>query len=75
MPRLPIVSGDEFARAMMRAGFEHLRTRGSHMIMRNPRGVVISVPRHSDMPRGLMSALLRDAGVSRDDFLRYLRSR
>ncbi len=75
MPRLPIVSGDEFARAMMRAGFEHLRTKGSHMILRHPSGVGISVPRHSDLPRGLMSALLRDAGVSRDEFVRYLRQR
>ena len=75
MPRLPIVSGDEFVRAMIRAGFEHRRTTGSHMILRHPRGVGISVPRHSDLPRGLMTALLRDAGVSRNDFLRYLRRR
>ena len=75
MPRLPIVSGDEFAKAMTRAGFEHVRTRGSHMILRHPSGLGITVPRHSDLPRGLMTGILRDAGVSREEFLRLLRRR
>ncbi|MCY4475784.1 MAG: type II toxin-antitoxin system HicA family toxin [Chloroflexi bacterium] len=75
MPSLPLVSGDEFSRALQRAGFEHRRTRGSHMILRHPRGIVVSVPRHRELPRGIMTALLRDAGISRDEFIQLLRRR
>lgn len=68
MARLPIVSGDEFVRALGRVGFIWDYTQGSHMILLNPDGVRVSVPRHRVLGRGLLRALIRDAGLTRDEF-------
>jgi len=73
VPRLPMISGDEFARVMRQASFVWDHTEGSHMILLHPSGRRLSVPRHAELGRGLLRALIRDAGLSREDFLRLLR--
>lgn len=73
MARLPVMSGDEFIRAIAGAGFEWVRTEGSHMILKGPGGRRLSVPRHRELGKGLLRALIRDAGLSREEFLNLLR--
>ena len=68
MARLPIISGDEFVAALRRIGYVHDHTRGSHMILIHPIRRRLSVPRHRELGRGILRRLLRDAGVSRDEF-------
>ena len=72
MARLPIVSGDEFIRILGEAGFIWDYTQGSHMILLNPDGRRLSVPRHSELGRGLLRALIRDAGLTRDEFWAHI---
>jgi len=71
--RLPVISGDEFARAVAKIGYRWDRTQGSHMILIGPAGRRLSVPRHRELGRGLLRALIRDAGLTREEFLRLLR--
>ena len=73
MPRLPVISGDEFVRAVAKVGFVWDRTQGSHMILIGPRSRRLSVPRHRELGPGLLRALIRDSGLTRDDFLKLLR--
>ena len=73
MPRLPILSGDEFVKAVAKIGYAWDRTEGSHMILVGPRARRLSVPRHRELGRGLSRALIRDAGLTRDEFLELLR--
>ena len=73
MARIPVLSGDEFVKLMERAGFVWDHTEGSHMILIGPRGRRLSVPRHRELGRGIMRALIRDAGLTRDDFMRLIR--
>ena len=73
MTRLPVVSGDEFVKAVARIGFVWDRTQGSHMILIGPAGRRLTVPRHKELGRGLLRALIRDAGLTREEFLRLLR--
>ena len=73
MPPLPIISGDEFVRAVAKAGYAWDRTVGSHMILVGPGGRRLSVPRHRELGRGLLRALIRDAGLTREEFLDLLR--
>ena len=68
MARLPVVSGDEFVRILGQIGFIWDYTQGSHMIILNPDGVRLSVPRHRGLGRGLLRALIKDAGLTRDEF-------
>lgn len=73
MARLPAISGDDFAKAVRKIGYIWDHTEGSHMILLHPSGHRLSVPRHKELGRGLLRALIRDAGLSREEFLRLLR--
>ena len=73
MARLPIISGDDFAKAMRKIGYVWDHTEGSHMILLHPSKGRLSVPRHRELGRGLLRDLIRDAGLTRDEFLTLLR--
>ena len=70
MQRLPIVSGDRFVRLMEFVGYVWDHTQGSHMILLHPDGRRLSVPRHRELGHGLLRALIRDAGLTREEFLK-----
>jgi len=73
MSKLPRVSGRECLKALAKAGFYLKRQEGSHMILRrdDPFGQVV-VPDHKELDRGTLRAILRQAGVSVDDFVKWL---
>ena len=72
MPRLPLVSGAEIVRALERIGFVVLRQRGSHIILRRgSMGCV--VPNHREIKLGTLGGILKQAGISADEFLEALR--
>ena len=73
MPHLPVISGDEFAKALSKIGYTLDHMEGSHMILLHPSGQRLSVPRHAELGRGLLRALIKDAGLSRQEFVRLLR--
>ncbi len=72
MARLPVLSGDEFVRAAAKIGFVNDRIEVSHMILLGPMGRRLPVPRHKELGRGLLRALIRDAGLTREEFLDLL---
>ena len=61
-------------RALRRAGFVVERQAGSHLILRRPETrVKLSVPQHNrDLKRGLVFALIRQAGLRPDEFAELL---
>jgi predicted RNA binding protein YcfA (HicA-like mRNA interferase family) len=73
MSKLPVVSGRECARALEGAGYYFKRQEGSHIILRrdNPFGQVV-VPDHKQLDRGTLRAILRQTGLSVDEFLALL---
>ena len=72
MARLPVVSGDEFVKAMLKIGYVWDHTEGSHMILLHPSGRRLSVPRHKELGRGLLRSLIRDARLTREEFIKLL---
>ena len=71
MPKLPHVSGAEALRAFQRLGFEKVRQRGSHVVVK--RGTVgCVIPMHSEIKIGTLSGLLRQANVSAEEFIAAL---
>ena len=73
MPDLPVVSGDEFIRLIRSLGYEAVRSRESHVRLRAAGRVPLSVPRHRELDRGLLRSLIRDAGITVDEFVALLR--
>jgi predicted RNA binding protein YcfA (HicA-like mRNA interferase family) len=72
MPSLPLVSGAETVRALEYLGFAVARQRGSHIVMRKgSQGCV--VPNHREIKIGTLGGLLKQAGVSVEDFVAALK--
>ena len=71
MPKLPHVSGTEALKALQGLGFEKVRQRGSHVVVRRgAKGCVI--PMHSEIRVGTLAGLLRQADVSLEEFIAAL---
>ncbi len=73
MSKLPVVSGRELVRVLQKLGFQFDRQKGSHMMLfrENP-PTTLSIPDHRELDRGTLRALLRQAGVTPDEFQRLL---
>ncbi len=71
MSKLPVVSGADLIKYLVRKGFVHARQKGSHVVLKSSDGKrVLSVPLHHELDRGTLLAILEDAGISRDQFVR-----
>ena len=68
MPKLPCVSGAKVAKTLERLGFKRQRQRGSHLIMRRESSVCV-VPMHREVDQGTLRGVLRQAGVSPEEFI------
>jgi predicted RNA binding protein YcfA (HicA-like mRNA interferase family) len=74
MRKLPRIKGQELVTALHRAGFEVIRVKGSHHFLRHPDGrcTVVPVHRGETIGPGLMSKILRDCEMTRDELLKLL---
>jgi predicted RNA binding protein YcfA (HicA-like mRNA interferase family) len=71
MPKLPIVSGMDTVRALQKLGFIVIRQKGSHIILR--RGSLgCVVPNHREIKIGTLAGLLKQGGVSVEEFMNVL---
>lgn len=75
MSLLPRVSGRAAVAAFRRLGYEIDRQRGSHIILRHrePPFRRLTVPDHREVAKGTLRALIREAGISVDEFAELLR--
>jgi predicted RNA binding protein YcfA (HicA-like mRNA interferase family) len=69
---LPLISGAEAIAALNKVGFIEVSQRGSHVKLRNQDGATVIVPRHRELARGTLRSILRQAGLSVDEFVSLL---
>jgi len=74
MPKLPIISGTEVVKALKKVGYEIDHQTGSHMILRNknPPYRRLTVPNHKTIAKGTLLAIIKQAGLTRDEFFELL---
>ncbi len=74
MTRLPTCTAEMVLRAIERAGFSLDHSTSSHRFYRHPdRPGIVTIPYHrKDLKRGTLLAILKRAGLSREEFLRLL---
>ncbi len=73
MPKLPVISATEAIRAFERLGFSIVRQRGSHIVLRRDSSGCV-VPNHRELKVGTLSGVLKQAGISPDEFIKALRA-
>lgn len=72
MSILPVMAARMVIKKLIRASFRYLYTKGSHYYFKNFRtGRITSVPLHGgkDIGRGLLSKIIKQAGLSVKEFL------
>lgn len=73
MGRLGNVSGKDAVKAFEWAGWYKVGQVGSHLVMSKPNiRVNLSIPQHKELASGTLRALIRNAGMNVDDFLKLL---
>lgn len=73
MSKLPVISGTECVKALERIGFVVNRQRGSHIILvREEPKTTVSVPEHNSLDRGTLRAIIKQVGLSVDEFVELL---
>lgn len=72
MPKLPHLSGREIVRILMRFGFEVIRQKGSHIVLRRGHTGCV-VPDHREAKIGTLNGILKQAGNTNDEFVAALR--
>jgi len=67
---LPVVSGREVVKALAKIGYVLDRQRGSHMILRqqDPPHRRLTVPDHKEVSKGALRAIIRQAGLTVEEF-------
>jgi predicted RNA binding protein YcfA (HicA-like mRNA interferase family) len=72
---LPRISGREAVAAFRKLGYEFDRQRGSHIILRHaqPPHRRLTVPDHREVAKGTLRALIREAGITVEDFVALVR--
>ena len=73
MSKLPAISGRSCVRALEQAGFYVKREKGSHLVLRRDEPFAqVVVPDHKVLDRGTLRAIIRQAGLGVDEFVRLL---
>ena len=70
MTRLPVVSGRDAVKALGKMGYAVDHQTGSHMILRRstPPFRRLTVPDHKELAKGTLRAIIREAGLTVEQF-------
>lgn len=73
MGRLANISGKQAVKAFQKAGWQVRGQVGSHVVMTKPDVPAnLSIPQHKELSVGTLRALIRNAGLTVEEFLGYL---
>lgn len=74
MPKLPIISGAYLVKVFAKIGYETDHQTGSHIILRHntPPHRRLTIPNHKEIAKGTLRAIIRQAGLSREEFFELL---
>lgn len=72
MPKLPLLSGKDVVKVLQKIGYFHIRTRGSHAILKKQSqegNKTIPVPLHKELAKGTLKSIMNQADISLEDLL------
>jgi predicted RNA binding protein YcfA (HicA-like mRNA interferase family) len=74
LPRLPVISAKAAIKALDHFGFKVYRQTGSHIHLWNEeRNLVVTVPNHSELAKGTLISIMKQAKLDRIEFIAALK--
>jgi len=76
MSKLPVVSGKQVCKVLHKIGYSLDHQTGSHIILRNENTPHrrVTVPNHKEIAKGTLRAIIRDVGLTVNEFIVLLRN-
>ena len=74
MPKLPIISWLKVVKALTKMGYKIDHQTGSHIILRQEKEPHrrLTIPKHKEIAKGTLSGIIRQAGLTREEFMKLL---
>ena len=72
MSKLPVCYGLDVVKAFGKMGYAVDHQTGSHIILRHPTLRRLTVPNHRELAKGTLRALIRESGLTKEEFSRLL---
>ncbi|MDI6643169.1 MAG: type II toxin-antitoxin system HicA family toxin [Candidatus Hodarchaeaceae archaeon] len=72
MTKLPVVSGKDVLKALIKLGYYVRDQRGSHVHLRHPYRRPLTIPLHDTIAKGTLRAIIREAELTVDEFIKLL---
>jgi predicted RNA binding protein YcfA (HicA-like mRNA interferase family) len=75
MPKLKPASGNKIIKALSKAGFQPVGTKGSHVRLKKKtenKVFIVIVPLHPEIKKGTLKSILRQAGLTDEEFSELL---
>jgi len=74
MHKLPVISGIDLVKVFNKLGYAIDHQTGSHIILRHnePPYRRLTIPNHKEIAKGALMAILRESGLTREDFFKLI---
>jgi len=74
LSKLPVVSGRQACKMLEKKGYLIDHQTGSHLILRNKNSPYrrLTVPNHKEIAKGTLRSIIRQAGISVEEFIQLL---
>ena len=72
---MPVLSGKKVIKVLAKFGFVQVRRKGSHIVLAKKldnRKISFPVPNHKEIDKGLLLEIIRQAELTKDEFLDLL---
>ena len=74
MSHLPIVDPKTMEKVLLALGFQRVRQKGRHVFYKHSNGNYTTIPFHArDLPKSLVRKIIREAGISVEEFKRIIK--
>lgn len=74
--KLPVISGSKLCKTLKKDGFQNHSQKGSHIKLKkyldDGRVLTVIVPGHDKISKGLLLTIIKQAGHSKESFLKLL---
>jgi len=74
--KLPAVSGEKIVKALTKAGFEIVGRKGSHVRLKkktSEKTYIVVVPLHTVVAKNTFFSIIRQSGMSKEEFIELLK--
>lgn len=73
MIKLPVVSGKQVIKALQKIGYYVRDQKGSHIHLRHPSKIPLTIPNHKEIAKGTLRTILTNAGLTTEELVKLLK--